>query len=154
AEVALGLAAGLRGQVLPEQAVQHVAGDVEGELVLERRDALEIALSAHLDQLLDAVVGRFHVGAVVLVVVELHDLPGEVRLQGAVVVRKIGKDVAGHVGALLSGREAPRSAWIRRDAGTFKNGRAGAWSWSCSWDCPGRERAATSRAGTQTRPPT
>src|SRR5438105_9566304 len=110
------LAARARSQVLPEEAVQHVSGNVEGELVLERRNAVELAGAARLEQLLDALVGGVHVLAVVLVVVQLHEAAGEVRLQRAVVIAAIGKYVAGH-GRLLSSIRAElqhRAAWMQR----------------------------------------
>src|SRR5256885_3567159 len=53
-------------------------------------------------ELLDALVGRVDVLAMMLVVVELHDAAGDVRLESAIVVRQVGQDVAGHVGLLFA----------------------------------------------------
>ena len=92
-----GLAAAIRREVLPEQAVQHVAGDVERQRPLERRDAREVAAAARLLQLLARLVRAVDVGLVMLVVVQLHDARRDVRLERAVVVGQVGKHVLRHV---------------------------------------------------------
>src|SRR5215510_7385450 len=52
-QITLRFTAGIRAEVLPEQAVQHVAGDVEGERVLERRESREIVAGARFLELLE-----------------------------------------------------------------------------------------------------
>ena len=73
-----------------------VSTEVEGQVLLELVDGSEVALLAGLGQLLQGGVGTLHVGVVVLVVVELHDLARDVGLQCAVVVVEIGKGVNSH----------------------------------------------------------
>src|SRR5699024_9656189 len=58
----------------------------------------DAAVLAGLGELLDGVVRALDVGRVVLGVVQLHDLAGDVRLESAVVVVEIGKNVLGHSG--------------------------------------------------------
>src|SRR5262249_40986483 len=55
-------------------------------------------------ELLERGVGTLHVRRVVLVVVELEDLRGVVRLECRVVVGQVGKRVLGHRSSLGSGR--------------------------------------------------
>ena len=95
AEGAVGLVATVRGEVLPEDRVQHVTGDVEGQRLLEADDAGEVTLVARLGDLLGGVVGALDVGRVVLVVVQLEDLAAHGGLEGAVVVGKVRKGVHG-----------------------------------------------------------
>src|SRR3954469_4249956 len=104
------LSTSARREVLPEDAVQDVAAHVEGELLLEGRDRREVRLLARGEELLDDFVRRIDVLAMMLVVVELHDAAGDVRLEGSVVVRQIWQDVAGHVGLLCSAVCPARSA--------------------------------------------
>ena len=137
AERAVGLVAAVGAQVLPEDRVQHVARDVEGERLLEPDDGAEVVLVAGGGQLLERLVGARHVGGVVLVVVQLHDLGRHVRLQRGVVVGQVGEAVLGHggsprsvvVGLLRAGpypkgaripTEDPtgRTTWARRLAGS------------------------------------
>jgi hypothetical protein len=75
-----------RGKVLPEQGVVEVASAMEVE---ERRDAgslCKIALALGLGDRLQRGVETSHIGLVVLLVVQLHDLTGDVRLKGTIVV--------------------------------------------------------------------
>src|SRR6184192_2106856 len=72
------LAARARSEVLPEDAVQDVAAHVEGELLLEGADSGEVRLLARGEQLVDGLVRRVNVLAMMLVVVELHDAAGDV----------------------------------------------------------------------------
>ncbi len=95
-ERAVGLVAAVGALVLPEDGVQDVARDVEGERLLESHDGAEVVLVAGGGQLLERLVGAGDVGGVVLVVVELHDLSRHVGLEGAVVVGQIGERVIGH----------------------------------------------------------
>src|SRR3954465_1511949 len=105
-----GLSTSAGGEVLPEDAVQDVAAHVEGELLLEGRDRREVRLLAGGEELLDDLVRRIDVLAMMLVVVELHDAAGDVRLEGSVVVRQIWQDVAGPGGLLCSAVRPARSA--------------------------------------------
>ena len=78
---AVGLVAAVGALVLPEDGVQDVTRDVEGERLLEPYDGAEVVLVACSRQLLERLVCAGHVGGVVLVVVELHDLGRHVGLQ-------------------------------------------------------------------------
>jgi len=91
-----GLAAAIGRQILPENAVQHVARDVERELVLESGDAGKVALVARFGKRFERLVRAVYIRLVVLVMVQLHDLCGDVRLESIVVVGKIRKRVLGH----------------------------------------------------------
>lgn len=59
---------------------------VEVDQRLDRDLRLDIALALGLLQLLDLSVVGIHIGAVMLVVVQLHDLAGDGRLKRAIVV--------------------------------------------------------------------
>ncbi|GAA1097687.1 hypothetical protein GCM10009663_45750 [Kitasatospora arboriphila] len=98
AEGAVGAVAALRGEVLPEQRVQDVAGEVEGERLLQADEAAVLLLVARLGELFEGVVGALDVGGVVLGVVQLQDLGGHRALEGGVVVRQVGKRVGAHGG--------------------------------------------------------
>src|SRR6202011_2704902 len=100
-ERAGGLAAAVGRHVFPENTVQHVARDVECELVLESRDAGEIALVACLCKRFEGLVRSIYIRLVVLVVMQLHDLRRDMRLESTVVVWKIRKRVLGHDISLL-----------------------------------------------------
>ena len=76
--------------------MQHVARHVECERVLERGDAWRSRLFRALGQLLEGLVRAVYIRLVVLVVVQLHDLGGDMRLERTVVVWKIRKRVLGH----------------------------------------------------------
>jgi hypothetical protein len=76
--------------------VEHVPGEVEGERLLERADPGEVLLVARLAQPFERLVGALDVVGMVLVVVELHDLAGDVGLERGVVVAQIRKVVIGH----------------------------------------------------------
>ncbi len=89
-ELAAGLATAAGLHVLPENAVQHVAGDVECKGFLEGCDLRKVALAARLVQLLERLIGAIDIGLVMLVVVQLHDAAGNVRLERTVVIGKIG----------------------------------------------------------------
>ena len=100
-QLALGFAAAVRGEVLPEDRVVDVTAEVEGEVLLPQVHRGEVIGGAGGPELVQGGVGAGDVGGVVLVVVELHDPPGDVGLEGCVVVGKLGKCVQGH-GACLS----------------------------------------------------
>jgi len=89
-QLALGLAPTLRHHVLPEQRVEDVSRQVEGQRLLERGQSGEVGLVTRLVELLERLVGAFHVGRVVLVVMKLHDAPRDVRLERRVVVWQLG----------------------------------------------------------------
>ena len=63
----------------------------------------EVVLVAGRGQLLQRLVGAGDVGGVVLVVVELHDLAGDVGLERGVVVGQVGKGVVSHGGVVSCG---------------------------------------------------
>jgi hypothetical protein len=85
---ARGLAAALaRGrQVLPEQRVVEVAAAVEVDEGLQGDLGGDVVLGFGFGDLLAEVVVRRHVGVVVVLVVQLHDLARDGGLEGAVVV--------------------------------------------------------------------
>ena len=60
-------------EVLPEERVQDVSGEVEGERSFHRRQPREVGLQARFVELIECVVGCFHIPGVMLVVVKLHD---------------------------------------------------------------------------------
>jgi hypothetical protein len=70
--------------------VEDVSGQVEGQRPLERGQSSEVGLVTRFVELLERLVGAFHVGRVVLVVMQLHDAAGDVRLEGRVVIRQLG----------------------------------------------------------------
>ena len=63
-----------------------MAGEIEGEGLLEAGDAREVGLVARLVELVQRLVRLLDVGGVVLVVMELHDLARDVGLERAEVV--------------------------------------------------------------------
>src|SRR3954463_954844 len=69
--------------------------------MLERRDGGKVALLARVLQLLERLVRAIYIRLVMLVVMELHDLRGDMRLERSVVVWKIRKRVLGHERTLL-----------------------------------------------------
>lgn len=88
-ELALGLtttALAVGGEVLPEQAVVDVTTAVEVDKRSLSGSSLGIALVIGLGEGLDGGVEAVDVGLMVLGVVEFHDLAGNVRLEGAVIV--------------------------------------------------------------------
>lgn len=76
----------LGGKVLPEESVVEVATAVEVDSGLESDLSSDIALSLGLLQLLKGVVVAGHIGVVVVLVVNLHDLAGNGGLKSAIVV--------------------------------------------------------------------
>lgn len=76
----------LGGKVLPEESVVEVATAVEVDSGLQSDLSSDVALSLGLLQLLKGVVVAGHVGVVVVLVVNLHDLAGDGGLKGAIVV--------------------------------------------------------------------
>jgi hypothetical protein len=88
-ELALGLtttALAVGSQVLPEQGVVDVAATVEVEEGSLSGGSLGIALGLGLGDGLDGRVEAVDVGLVVLGVVQLHDLAGDVGLEGTIVI--------------------------------------------------------------------
>ena len=96
AEVTVRLVAAVRGEVLPEDRVVHVTGQVEREVLAQLVHGAEGVLHPGFRELLQRGVGTGHVGLVVLGVVEFHDLAGDVRLECAVVIAKIRQGVVSH----------------------------------------------------------
>lgn len=76
----------LGGKVLPEESVVEVATTVEVDSGLESDLSSDVALSLGLLQLLKGVVVAGHIGVVVVLVVNLHDLAGNGGLKSAIVV--------------------------------------------------------------------
>src|SRR2546426_7832415 len=74
-ERSVGLLLPMRSEVLPEERVEDMAGQVEGQGPFQRREAREVPLDTGLMQLLERIIGAFDIPCVVLVVVELHDAP-------------------------------------------------------------------------------
>jgi hypothetical protein len=74
-QVAVRAFAAVGGHVLPVQGVQHVPGDVEREGLLQPDDGAEVTLIAGLGEPVEGVVGAFHIGGAVLVVMQLEDPP-------------------------------------------------------------------------------
>src|SRR5918996_110823 len=87
----VGFAAAVGRQIGPEQRVEHMPGDVEGEVLFEHRDSREVAGGTGRVDLLQGLVGAVHVGGMVLVVVQLHDAAADVGLERRVVVRRSGR---------------------------------------------------------------
>ncbi len=75
-----------RGQVLPEQGVVEMASAMEVQQRRNRCGLGEISLALSLGNSLECGVEACHVCLVVLFVVQLHDLAGDVWLEGAIVV--------------------------------------------------------------------
>lgn len=88
-EVARGLATAIPAggrQILPEQRVVEVAAAVEVEEGRDRGGLGEVALALSLGDGLQRAVEARHVCLVVLLVVELHDLARDMRLECAIVI--------------------------------------------------------------------
>ena len=150
-QLALGLAPAVRAHAGPEDAVQDVAGEVEGEVLAELGDEGEVAAVPGVGQLLEGGVRPLHVGGVVLVVVELHDPSVDVRLEGRVVVRQVGEGVGAHRGPVYPDRvviRRSRARPSRRSMTTTSSQRP-----SCGPPparCP-RSRSRPARAGRSRR---
>lgn len=89
--------------VVPVDGVEDVAGEVEGQVLLQAVDRAPLVLVARLLQLLQGVVRSLDVRGVVLVVVQLDDLRIDHRLQRRVVVRQLRKCVDRHVPGPFNG---------------------------------------------------
>ena len=76
-QLSVGVTPAVGRHALPEQRVQLVAAEVEGEGPFQARQVGRLAPR----QLLERLVGTLDVGRVVLVVVQLHQLGREVRLR-------------------------------------------------------------------------
>lgn len=76
----------LRGQVLPEQGVVQVSTAVEVDGGLEGDLSRDVVLGLGFLELLHGIVVASHIGIMVVLVVQLHDLAADGRLQGAIVV--------------------------------------------------------------------
>lgn len=88
-EVTRGLTAAISAggrQVLPEQGVVEVAATVEVEEGRDRGGLGEVALALSLGDCLQRAVEARYVGLVVLLVVKLHDLARDMRLECAIVI--------------------------------------------------------------------
>lgn len=107
-ELTFRLVATLGGKVLPEHRVVGVTTEVEREVLLQLGGLRSHrAVVAGLGQLLEGRVGAGDVGRVVLAVVQLHDLRGDVRLEGRVVVGQFRKRVLSHEGPFICGPVGP-----------------------------------------------
>lgn len=92
-------------EVVPEDGVVGVAAQVEGEVLLVQVDhGGQGVRLAELGQLVEGRVGTGHVRGVMLVVVQFHDLAGNVRLESCVVVREFRQRVNRHEGPFIYGR--------------------------------------------------
>ena len=92
-QLAGGLVATLGGQVVPEDGVVGVATQVERQVLGELGDVAVCTVLACLFELLESCVSACNVCCVVLVVVQLHDLCGDVGLERRVVVGELGEGV-------------------------------------------------------------
>ena len=92
-----GLVPAVGREVLPPDRVVHMAAEVEGEVLLVEEDRGVVVLGPGLLELGHGGVDAGDIGGVVLAVVQLVDLAGDVRLQGAVVPIQIGQGVFSHV---------------------------------------------------------
>ena len=95
-EIPVGFAAAVGREVRPVDGVEHVAGDVEGERLLEADDRSEVTGRSGLVQLVECRVGAGNVGGVMLGVMELDDLRADGRLEVCVVVGEVGELVGRH----------------------------------------------------------
>lgn len=82
----LTAASTLGSKVLPEESVVEVATAVEVDSGLESDLSSDVALSLGLLQLLKGVVVAGHIGVVVVLVVNLHDLAGNGGLKSAIII--------------------------------------------------------------------
>src|SRR5665648_1050575 len=114
------------GEVHPEHRVVDVPREVERQVLLVQVDRLECALVPGLSQALEGRVGSGDVGPMVLVVVQLHDPAGDVRLECVVVVGKVGEGVLSH-GFLRSGRGRATSCLGEHHRHT-RHSHSAAWS--------------------------
>jgi hypothetical protein len=73
-----------------------MAGEIERQVLLQQVHRAQLVGLPRLGELLERGIGAGDVGQMVLVVVQFHDLAGDMRFQRTVVVRQIGKDVVGH----------------------------------------------------------
>uniref|UniRef100_A0A1I8HEJ3 BHLH domain-containing protein n=1 Tax=Macrostomum lignano TaxID=282301 RepID=A0A1I8HEJ3_9PLAT len=78
------LATALRAEVLPEDAVVHVTAAIEPQSRLDGNDSGSQGLLGGVEIV--------HIGGVVLLMVQTHDIGADDRLQGAVVVGQVGQD--------------------------------------------------------------
>ena len=92
-QLASGLVATLGGQVVPEDGVVGVATQVECQVLGELGDVAVCTVLACLFKLLESCVSACNVCCVVLIVVQLHDLCGDVGLERRVVVGELGEGV-------------------------------------------------------------
>jgi hypothetical protein len=79
-----------------------VTAKVEGEILLQSVDVAKRLPVPGFGKLLERGVDSLDISRMVLVVMQFHDLAGDVGFQGAVVVRKIGQFVGGHSSPLVS----------------------------------------------------
>ena len=96
-QLAVGAASAVGAHVGPEDAVQQVSAEVEGEAAAERVDRGEVTGLAGCGESLEGVVGALHVGGMVLAVVQGDDLTAVVRLEGSGGIGEVGQGVDGHV---------------------------------------------------------
>ena len=99
-QLAFRLAAAVRRHVLPENRVVGVATEVERQILLQLVDRGEVALLLRFGKLFEGGVSAGHICVVMLVVVQLHNLAGNVRFQRGVVVRKIRQCISRHGSSL------------------------------------------------------
>jgi hypothetical protein len=79
-----------------------MTAEVESEILLELVDVAEGIPISGIGELLEGSVNTLDVRRVVLGVMQFHDLAGDVRCEGAIVVRKIGQFVGSHCSPLGS----------------------------------------------------
>ena len=96
AELTVGLVAALGGEVLPEDRVVDVTTEIERQVLLEQVDRRVVTRLARFFELLDRGVQAGNVVGMVLVMMQFHDLPGDVGIESPVVVGQFWKCVFGH----------------------------------------------------------
>src|SRR5690606_4331996 len=131
-DLTLRLAAAVGGEVVPEDRVVDVPAEIEREVLLVQVHSSQVARLTRGGQLVEGRVRAVHVRLVMLVVVELHDLAADVRLERAVVVGKVGQRIHGHVSSCYSGGDDT----ARRD---------GPWSGTPHQVQPSRYRSVPTR---------
>ena len=88
---------GSRTHHFPKGAVVRVSAQVESEVLFELVNRGKVAGRAGFFELFQSRVRAVYIVGVVLVVVQLHDFAGDVRLQSSVIVGEFGEGVNRHV---------------------------------------------------------
>jgi hypothetical protein len=111
-EVALRLAAAVGREVRPEDRVQDMAGEMEGEVLLQHVHGAELVVAARLVEPFEGLVRPLHVRRMMLVVVELDDARRHGGLERGVVVGQVGKGVDGHADRIARRPRRPNHSFV------------------------------------------